>query len=122
MVRDPEPVLSYDPEHCPFTATWQVIGGKWKGLIWWRLSRGLSRFGQLRRSLPQVSKKMLVQQLRELERDGIVRREQFDQIPARVEYSLTADGRSLEPVILAISSWGHDHLKKRQETVAAERR
>ena len=122
MARDAEPdVLPYNPERCPFTATWRVIGGKWKGLIWWRLSRGLSRFGQLRRSLPQVSKKMLVQQLRELERDGIVRRDEFDQVPPRVEYSLTAYGRSLEPVILAISTWGFDHLEKRREAGARPR-
>jgi len=107
----PTDVLPYDPERCPFTATWNVIGGKWKGLIWWRLERGLSRFGELQRSIPQVTKKMLAQQLRELERDGIVHRNVFAEVPARVEYSLTEHGRSLAPVIESICAWGGEHLQ-----------
>ncbi len=105
-------VYLYDPECCPFTATWRVVGGRWKGIIWWRLSRGLGRFGELRRAIPQVSKKMLVQQLRELERDRIVRRRVFDEVPPRVEYALTDYGKSLGPVIDAICAWGGRHLKQ----------
>lgn len=104
------PPYAYDPDRCPFTATWNVIGGKWKGVIWWRLSSGLGRFAELQRAIPQVSKKMLAQQLRELERDGVVKRKVFPEIPPRVEYSLTEYGRSLAPVIEAICQWGGKHL------------
>ncbi len=107
---DPE-VYLYDPERCPWTATWNVIGGKWKGVIWWRLSNGLGRFGELGRAIPQVSRKMLTHQLRELERDGIVMRKVFDESPARVEYSLTEYGKSLGPAIEAACAWGMRHLE-----------
>ncbi len=109
---DPQLYL-YDPEHCPFTATWDVIGGKWKAIIWWRLSNGLGRFGELRRAIPQVTRKMLAQQLKELERDGIVRREVFPEVPPRVEYSLTDYGHGLGPLIDAICHWGGNHLQRR---------
>ena len=109
--RDPV-VYLYDPDQCPFTATWNVIGGKWKGILWWRLSNGLGRFGELQRAIPQITKKMLAQQLRELERDGVVRREVFAEVPPRVEYSLTAHGRSLGPVIQSICAWGACHLER----------
>ena len=102
----------YDPKRCPFTATWNVIGGKWKGIIWWRLTRGLGRFGELQRAIPQITKKMLAQQLRELERDGIVHRQVFAEIPPRVEYTLTDYGRSMSPVIEGICAWGALHLKR----------
>lgn len=108
---DPE-VYLYDPERCPFTATWSVIGGKWKGLLWWRLSNGLGRFGELQRAIPQITKKMLAQQLREMEQDGIVRREVFAEVPPRVEYSLTDYGASLAPVIESICRWGLHHLQR----------
>jgi DNA-binding HxlR family transcriptional regulator len=113
----------YDPDRCPWTAAWRVIGGKWKGILWWRLSNGVGRFGELRRAVPQITKKMLAQQLRELVRDGIVRREasggrgDSPGSPAwtmpRVEYSLTEYGRSLKPVIDAICRWGGRHLERR---------
>ena len=106
-------VYLYDPQRCPFTATWNVIGAKWKGIIWWRLSNGVGRFSELQRAIPQITKKMLVQQLRELERDGIVRREVFPEVPPRVEYSLTDYGRSLEPVIQEICRWGGEHINQR---------
>jgi DNA-binding HxlR family transcriptional regulator len=106
-------IYLHDPERCPFTATWRVIGGKWKGVIWWRLSNGLGRFAELERAIPQVSRKMLVQQLREMERDGVVHREVYASVPSRVEYSLTEHGRSLAPVMEVICSWGVSHLATR---------
>ena len=102
--------MLYEPDRCPFTATWRIIGGKWKGIIWWRLSRGLCRFNELRRAIPQVSQKMLTQQLREMERDGIVQRTVFEEMPPRVEYSLSDHGRSLAKVVDVICEWGADHL------------
>jgi DNA-binding HxlR family transcriptional regulator len=113
MAEPPEPsVYLYDPERCPWTATWRVIGGKWKGILWWRLSNGLGRFGELQRAIPQITKKMLAQQLRELERDGVVRREELPSVPPRVEYSLTEYGASLGPAIGAICTWGMQHLQR----------
>lgn len=105
--------LVYDPAKCPWTAALSVIGGKWKGLIWWRLSRGLTRSAALQRSIPQVSRKMLTQQLRELERDGIVSRRIYPEVPPRVEYALTDYGKSLAPVFETLYAWGDAHLQRK---------
>lgn len=123
MAATPEGgVYVYDPQRCPLTATLGVIGGKWKGILWWRLSNGLGRFGELRRAIPQITKKMLVQQLRELERDGIVHREVFPEVPPRVQYALTAYGRSLGPVIDALCGWGAEHLQRPAAGQQADKR
>ena len=97
---------------CPLTATLNVIGGKRKGLIWWRLSTGMRRFGELRRSIPDITSKMLTQQLRELERDGVVNRTVHAEVPPRVEYSLTAYGETLAPVMDLMCRWGGAHLER----------
>jgi DNA-binding HxlR family transcriptional regulator len=81
-------------------------------VIWRRLSNGIGRFGEVQRAIPQVTKKMLTQQLRELERDGVVHRRVYSEVPPRVEYSLTEYGRSLAPVMDAICGWGADHLRR----------
>lgn len=91
--------------HCPVELTIDVVGGKWKPLILFYLLGGTKRFGGLQRLLPQVTRRMLTQHLRELERDGVVHREVFRQVPPMVEYSLTELGRSLEPVLLAMLDW-----------------
>ena len=91
---------------CPAQKTLVVIGGKWKVPILYHLQPGTRRFGELRRLLASVTPRMLAQQLRELERDGIVHRKFYPQIPPRVEYSLTPLGRSLRPVIAAMCRWG----------------
>jgi DNA-binding HxlR family transcriptional regulator len=84
-----------------------VIGGKWKPIILWRLgASGALRFGELRRCMPNVTQKMLTQQLRELEADGLVQRMVFAQVPSRVEYSLTELGRSAMPVLEQLGAWG----------------
>jgi DNA-binding HxlR family transcriptional regulator len=110
--RRPDTVYPFNPDRCPLTATLRVIGGKWKGVIWWRLSAGIGRFGELQRAIPQITRKMLTQQLREMQRDGIVKRTEFDEKPLRVVYELTDYGRSLEPVIAAICTWGGGHLER----------
>lgn len=121
MIQRTEPQrYTYDPKKCPWTATWNVIGAKWKGILWWRLSNGVGRFGELTRAIPQISKKMLTQQLREMERDGIVQRrvvndgsaEYGDNKTPAVEYSLTEYGLSLGPAIEAICKWGGEHLQR----------
>lgn len=94
-------------EHrCPAEATLDVIGGRWKVPIVWHLFGGTKRFSELRRLLPGVTQKMLTQQLRELEADGVVARKVYPEVPPRVEYSLTARGMSLKPVVDAMCKWG----------------
>jgi DNA-binding HxlR family transcriptional regulator len=91
---------------CPAEHTLTLIGGRWKVLILYHLDPGLRRFSELRRLMTPVTPKMLTQQLRELERDGLVRRKIYAQVPPKVEYSLTPAGKSLKPVIAAMCHWG----------------
>src|SRR5687768_13978501 len=84
---------------CPAEATLLVIGGRWKVPILWHLLAGTRRFSELRRAIGNVTQKMLAQQLRELERDGVVSRKVYAEVPPKVEYSLTERGRSLRPVV-----------------------
>ncbi len=98
--------------HCPVEATLSLIGGKYKTLILWKLMGETLRFSELRRAVPCATAKMLTQQLRELEQDGLVRREVFPVIPPKVEYSLTEFGRSIRPVLEAMYSWGSGYLQR----------
>lgn len=91
---------------CPAETTLEVIGGRWKVLILWQLLQGVKRFSELQRALKGISQKMLTQQLREMERDRIIAREVFAQVPPKVEYSLTPLGESLRPVVEAMCEWG----------------
>lgn len=95
---------------CGLDAAVDVVGGKWKPLILWALSEEPRRFGQLRRELDGISEKVLTQQLRELERDGIVHREVHDQVPPKVVYSLTTLGVSLDTALAPLGRWGEQHL------------
>lgn len=96
-----------DPEiRCPVTRCVEVIGGKWKPVILFCIDNGIDRFGAMQRAVPGITKQMLTQQLRELEHDGVLSRTIFPEIPPRVEYALTARGRSLLPVVEAMKSWG----------------
>jgi len=96
--------------HCPVEVTLSVIGGKWKPLILWHLYEGgVRRFLELQRIIPGITRKMLTQHLRELERDGVVARKIFNEMPLRVEYSLTKYGRTLRPLMRVLSDWGSKH-------------
>lgn len=93
--------------YCSVELTLQIIGGKWKPIIIHRLSNdGTMRFSEVKRSIPNITQKMLTQQLRELEADGVVHREVYPQVPPKVEYSLTDMGRSVMPVIKHLCEWG----------------
>ncbi|NRQ39228.1 helix-turn-helix transcriptional regulator [Nonomuraea sp. NN258] len=100
------------PYICALDAAMDVIGGKWKPLILWALDERLRRFGELRRSLPGVSEKVLAQQLRELEADGIVRRTVYDETPPRVEYDLTEEGAALYAALTALGEWGGRRMRQ----------
>ncbi|OLP59183.1 HxlR family transcriptional regulator [Xaviernesmea oryzae] len=95
---------------CPVEATLSLIGGKWKGLVLYHLMDGTLRFNELRRRLPDVTQRMLTNQLRELEADGLIARTVYAQVPPRVDYALTDRGRSLDQVILALKAWGERHM------------
>lgn len=90
----------------------KVIAGRWKALILYHLFDGPKRLSELKRLAPAASQKVLVQQLREMEEHGLVHREIFRQVPPRVDYSATALGRSLEPVIMALCEWGRRHASE----------
>ena len=92
---------------CGVQTTLSVIEGHWKLPILFRLLDGTRRFGELRKHLPAATQRMLTLHLRELERDGLIRREVYREIPPKVEYSLTELGRSLEPLLRFMSEWGH---------------
>lgn len=100
------PVLAANPEHCPVDATLRVIGGRWKPLILYHLRAQPQRFNALRRLMPTVTQRVLTQNLRELEADGIVSRTVIDLVPPHVEYAFTPRGRTLLPVLDAMAEWG----------------
>jgi DNA-binding HxlR family transcriptional regulator len=97
---------------CPVTAAVDVLGGKWKPIIVHYLLQRTHRFGELRRRMPGVTQQMLTLQLRELERDGVVRREVFPEVPPKVEYTLTPLGHRLAPVLDAMTAWGAMYLSE----------
>jgi DNA-binding HxlR family transcriptional regulator len=95
---------------CPVQATSNVLAGKWKVLIVWHLSFGSLRFAEIRDLLPGVSEKVLTAQLRELERDKVIRRLVADTVPPRVDYMLSDAGKELIPVMEGMCAWGTKHL------------
>lgn len=97
---------------CPVTFTMSKIGGKWKPIILFLISKGANRFGILQRGIEGISKQMLTKQLRELEADGILDRKIYAEIPPRVEYFLTEVGESLMPVIGSMRDWGEERMGK----------
>jgi DNA-binding HxlR family transcriptional regulator len=101
-----------DIDSCGVRDALQIIGGKWKNRILYVIVLNEPiRFNELRRSLPEISQKMLTQQLRELERDGIVLRKSYPEVPMRVEYSMTSIGESIGLLYKAINLWQQDNIK-----------
>ncbi|MBT2575683.1 helix-turn-helix transcriptional regulator [Bacillus sp. ISL-51] len=98
--------------NCEKELTLAVIGGKWKMLIMWHLGKeGTKRFNELKALIPDITHKILVNQLRELEQDLIVHREVYPVVPPKVEYSLTAQGESLMPILDAMYEWGKEYME-----------
>ena len=97
---------------CPVETVIDVIGGKWKVIILFHLLDGTKRFNQLRREIPGVTQRMMTRQLRELEADRIIGRKVYPEVPPKVEYSLTEFGRSLEPVLAVMHTWGEEHRRR----------
>jgi DNA-binding HxlR family transcriptional regulator len=117
------------PFTCGLEAALVVVGGKWKPLILFHLGPGKRRFGELRRLVSGVSEKMLIQQLRELQADGIIERVDFKEIPPKVEYALTPLGKTLTQALLPLCEWGTAHsaaieaiAQRRATAEGAERR
>jgi DNA-binding HxlR family transcriptional regulator len=104
---------------CPVRPTIDVIEGKWKPIIVNALKQGTLRFGQLRRQVPEASRKVLTEQLRELEDDGIIRRRTSEKRWERVEYSLSSYGRTLVPVLTLMAKWGKTHKKSKARCLRA---
>jgi DNA-binding HxlR family transcriptional regulator len=94
--------------HCALDITMDYIGGKWKSVVLWYLMKDRKRFGDLKKAIPDITEKMLSIQLRRLEKDGLVHREVFAEVPLRVEYRLTKEGESLIDILGALAAWGRN--------------
>lgn len=98
-----------ETDECGFASALQAIGGKWKTSLLWALHLRPHRFAELRRLLPGISEKVLAQQLRQMEADGLISRRDYDEVPPRVEYAVTPLGLSLNDAVTAMSKWGKQH-------------
>jgi DNA-binding HxlR family transcriptional regulator len=105
---------------CPVTGLFQLIGGKWKPIILYCLRSEKRRFGEISARIPDLSRKVLTDQLKELEEDGLISRKQYKEIPPRVEYELTALGKSLAPVLDEMEKWGMENIIGKQKIRNAE--
>lgn len=104
---------------CGLDATLRVVAGKWKPLILYFIAQnGPIRYGELRRSVRDVSDKMLIQQLKELEADGLVKRTDYKEVPPRVDYSLTPLGHSLAQALVPLCAWGSEHMAEVSQVFA----
>ena len=108
-MTDNKYVKKFQPGCGSVQTTLKAVGGKWKPLIVFLLSQGTMRFGELRQNVGNITQKMLTQELREMESDGLVHRKVFPVVPPKVEYSLTAYGRTLEPILKSMAEWGKKH-------------
>ena len=101
----------------PIDAAIEIIGGKYKVAILYYIRESVLRFGELRRLMPLATKRMLTKQLRELERDGMIDRKVFRQVPPRVDYSLTKEGKSIVPILEDLCEWGKRRITKKTKVV-----
>ena len=103
--------------HCALDITMSFVGGKWKTVVLWYLRNEKKRFSELKAHIPDITDKMLSLQLRALEKDGIVQREIFPEVPPKVEYKLTEEGKTLIPVIEAIAKWGREKAERHGQMI-----
>lgn len=108
-------------DDCGFSTAMSVIGGKWKSSLLWQIQLEPRRFGELRRLVAGISDKILNEQLREMEADGIVERRAYNEAPPRVEYVVTDFGRTLNDAVAAMSAWGKG-FEQRRDAINRERR
>jgi len=106
------PVSKKEAGECPVDAILRVLDGRWKGTILWRLLDGPKRTSELKRSIPGITERMLIRHLHELVSDGILKRDDRKTIPPCVYYSLSAYGKTLNPVMASMCTWGRRHLKR----------
>jgi len=116
------PVSKKEVSPCPIDAMLSVIDGRWKGTILWRLADGPLRTSELRRSIPEITERMLIRHLHELVEDGIIIRVQKEDTPQQVRYSISKYGRTLIPVLETICSWGRCHLQHKRQSAAQPKR
>ena len=102
-------------DECPFVFAINLMGKRWKPAILWKLAQGVNRFSRLKRAIPPISEKMLAQHLRELERDQLITRTVYPEMPPRVEYELTELGKTLEPILSQLDAWGTHAMKDFQQ-------
>lgn len=98
--------LNGETFYCALDVTMNFVGGKWKAIVLWYLRKGAKRFGEIKKLIPPITEKMLSLQLKELEKDGIVKRTIFPEVPPRVEYELTEAGKTLLPLLEEMAAWG----------------
>ena len=108
--------LCNETMNCPVEVTLNLIGGKYKAVILSHLMQGTLRYSQLHRKMPRATDKMLAQQLRELEKDGLINRKVYPVVPPKTEYSMTEFGRTLFPILDAMCDWGSDYLEQHNQT------
>ena len=99
--------------NCPVEATIQLIGGKYKAVILWHLMNKTLRYSEIHKLIPKATDKMLAQQLRELEKDGLINRKVYPVVPPKTEYSLTAFGKTLTPILDELCKWGENYLLRK---------
>lgn len=106
-------------EICPLRMVMDIIGGKWKMPIICVLAvNGTVRYGQIKRKIPTITNMMLSQSLKDLEEHGLIHREQYNEVPPRVEYSLTELGKSLPPALASLNKWGKDYISSNTEYIS----
>jgi len=103
--------------NCPVEAALDIIGGKWKSIILFRVMEKTRRFNELRKLLPNITQRTLTNQLRELERDGLLQRKIFAEVPPKVEYSITEFGTTLEPVLITLKNWAETYMPEKMNDI-----
>ncbi len=114
----PSATLAAPAFTCGLDATLKIISGKWKPLILYFLLRGPTRYGELKRAIRDVSDKVLIQQLKELEADGVLSRNDYKEVPPRVDYTLTPTGQSLAQALEPLCQWGNENMADMQKLFA----